>query len=322
MNVNDSVSTVPQVSLDETFMKPNMILLIQRASEFAGQLTLPDLSNSVGIAKSRFIQSVYETPEYRNPDTLVRHLLPTPLRWLSLLQGKIQLSKLRQYPFYYYLVARTKYYDDVFTNAISRNITYIINIGCGTDTRAYRFAAELKLKGIKVLECDQANSIAVKQQLAKRRWHTDHVTYISLDLNADEWPELEHRLDRILSPALVMLEGVSPYIEEPSFVRFLNFLATKLNPESIIAYDYKIRNDTDGLDVGRHGKRLFRLPAAKNDVIAYHEALGYKVQHLELSSEISSRLLPNLASSQAPFFFEDGLLKLIVPAVKPVRPPT
>jgi methyltransferase (TIGR00027 family) len=301
--------------MSETSMKPNVILLIQRALEFAGRLALPDLSNSISIAKSRFIQSVYETPEYRNPDTLVGHLLPAPLRWLSILQGKIQLSKLRQYPFYYYLLARTKYYDEVFTDAICNNIAYIINIGCGTDTRAYRFAAELKLNRIKVLECDQADSILIKQQLAKRTWLTDHVTYISVDLNANVWPELEHQLDKIRSPALVMLEGVSAYIEEQSFVRFLNFLATKLTPESIIAYDYKIRTDKDDLKVGGPAKRPFRLPAAKNDVIAYHEALGYKVQHLELSSEVSSRLLPNLVVSRAPFFFEDGLLKLTVPGV-------
>ena len=41
-------------------MKPNIILFIQRALEFSGRLTLPNLSNSVGIAKLRYIQSVYE----------------------------------------------------------------------------------------------------------------------------------------------------------------------------------------------------------------------------------------------------------------------
>jgi methyltransferase (TIGR00027 family) len=294
-------------------MKPNIIMLIQRALESTGQLALPDLSNSVGIAKSRFIQSVYETAEYRNPDTLVGHLLPAPLRWLSLLQGKIQLPKLRRYPFYYYLLARTKYYDEVFTDAMRSNIKYIINVGCGTDTRAYRFADELTLKGIKVVECDQAAVIAVKQELAKQSWLTDHVTYISVDLNASNWPELERQLDKISSPALMMLEGVSPYIKEDSFASFLNFLVTKSTPDSIIAYDYKMRNDRDDRKVAGSPNRPFRLPAAKKDVIAYHEALGYKVQQLETSSELLVRLLPNFVMPDTPFFFDDGLLKLTVP---------
>ena len=267
------------IRVSESHMKPK-ITFIQSALRFSGQLALPDLSNSIGIAKKRYIQSAYETPEYRNPDTLIRDLLPPPVRWLSMLQAKLQLSKLRRDPFYYYLIARTKHYDQVFTDAIYNKINYIINIGCGTDTRAYRFGAELKMRGIKVLECDQAESIAIKQQLANRTWQTDHVAYVSLDLNDSAWPQLECRLDKIHSAVLVMLEGVSPYIDEISFSQFLRFLAVKLNPESVIAYDYKIRSASD--EPGGPTKRLFRLPTTKNDVIAYHEALGYRVEHLEV----------------------------------------
>jgi methyltransferase (TIGR00027 family) len=303
-------------------MKPNFILLIQRAMDFSGHLTLPDLSNSIGVAKSRYIQSLYEIPEYRNPDTLIRDLLSPPVRWLSALQAKIQLSRLRQYPFYYYLIARTKYYDQVFTDAIHSNVGNIINIGCGTDTRAYRFIAQLKLQGIKVLECDQAASIAIKRQLAKRAWQTDHVTYVEVDLNNHVWPDLECRLNEIPSAVLVMLEGVSPYIDEISFGRFLKFLAAKLSPGSVVAYDYKIRSAANDFKLGSHTKKLFRLPAAKNDVVAYHEALGFKVEHLELSSDLSLRLLPNLASSQTSAFVEDGLLKLTVPSPSQSHPPT
>jgi O-methyltransferase involved in polyketide biosynthesis len=194
----------------------------------------------------------------------------------------------------------------VFTDAIGSNIGCIVNIGCGMDTRAYRFAEQLKFHGTKVVECDQAASIAIKQQLAKRKWPTDYVTYDSVDLNNHGWTDLEHRLDAISCPALVMLEGVSPYINGTSFDQFLNFLVAKLHPGSVVAYDYKMR----GFDVGD----LFRLPATKHDVIAYHDALGYRVQHLELSSELSSRLLGNFATFNACSFAEDGLLKLTIPA--------
>jgi len=293
-------------------MKPNMISVIQRVLTASGRLTLPNLSNSVGVAKLRYIQAIYETPEYRNPDTLIGDFLPPPVRWLSMLQAKMQLSKLRSYPFYYYLIARTKYYDEVFTDAISSNIDYIINIGCGTDTRAYRFAEDLKNKRITVLECDQPQSISVKQQLAKKKWQTDHITYVSIDLNNGSWPDLEYQLAKIPSAALVILEGVSPYIDEKSFCRFLNFIAVKLPAESRIAYDYIIRSIAD--DVGHVGriKMPFGLPATKKDVVAYHEALGYKLQRMELSSELTLRLLPNLAGSDVRLYTQDCLLKLTV----------
>jgi methyltransferase (TIGR00027 family) len=281
----------------------------QRVYDFSGHPVLPNLSCSADVGHMRYIQSIYERPELRNPDTLIRELVPPPLRWTTRRHAKFFLSKFHEEPFYYYLIARTRYYDEVFSNAIESNIGCIVNIGCGSDTRAYRFAKQLRSHGIKMVECDQATSIAVKQQLASRRWQTDHVTYVSVDLNDNEWPDLEHRLDAIPCPALVMLEGVSPYIQATSFNRLLHFLVVKLHPGSVVAYDYKMQ----GFDVGDSNRNLFRLPATKHEVIAYHEALGYRVQHLELSSELSSRLLGDFASSHACSFGQDGLLKLALP---------
>ena len=285
--------------------------IAQRTWDFSGHVSLPDLSSSVHIGRLRYIQSIYEAPECRNPDRLAHHLLSPPLRWLSRLQAKTQLSKLRG-PFYYYLIARTKYYDQVFTDAIDRNIDCIVNIGCGTDTRAYRFAEQLKSNGIRVVECDQKASITAKQQLAKRIWQTDHVTYVSVDLNDHGWPDLEHCLDAIPCTALVMLEGVSPYINGTSFDKFLKILVVKLHPGSVVAYDSKMRGFGFWSNPQRESR--FRLPATKHDIIAYHEALGYRVQHLELSSELSVRVLRNFATFHTCPYAEDVLLKLSIPA--------
>jgi methyltransferase (TIGR00027 family) len=288
-------------------MPSNKLFLIQRALEMLGGTVLPDLSNSLGVAKLRYIQSVYEPPESRNPDTLIRELLPSPIRWLSILQGALQLSKLRLSPFYYYLIARTRYYDKVFTDALT-DTRCIINVGCGTDTRAYRLASGLNGKAVKVLECDQPQSIGVKQQLATKKWRTDHVNYLAIDLNDGDWPELDSRLAQIPAPILVMLEGVSAYIDEKAFTNFLAFLAVTLQPGSRIVYDYKIRT-VDGPAGPRRGQ--FRLSAAKEDIVAYHEALGYELKHMELSSDLSSRLLPNVPNG-AGLFTEDCLLELVV----------
>jgi len=301
-------------------MKLDVMLVIQRVLELSGRLMLPNQSNMMSVGKLRYIQSVYEAPEYRNPDKLIRDFLPPVLRWICMLQAKMRLSNLRLNPFYYYLIARTIYYDQVFIDAMCGNIKYIINIGCGSDTRAYRFIQDLKQNEINVIECDQPQSIFIKQQLAERKWRTDNITYVSIDLNAASWRDLEYRLAEIPSTVLVMLEGVSPYIDEESFNRFLNFIAVKLHVGSRIAYDYKIRGVADDFGSGGRTRRPFRLPATKKDIIAYHEALGYKLEHMELSSELSSRLLPNLVRSCACLFTEDCLLKLTV--AKKIKRPT
>jgi methyltransferase (TIGR00027 family) len=295
-------------------MKTNFMLAIQSLSEAWGPGPMPDLSNSVKIARLRFIQSRYEAPEYRNPDTLAGDFLSPPIRWLSTLQATMRLSKLQLSPFYYYLVARTKYYDRIFTDAIRRDIKYIVNIGCGTDTRAYRFVDDLNRQTIRVLECDLPKSISAKRLLANKKWRTDHITYVSIDLNDDSsWSDLEYQLAGLHSPGLVIMEGVSPYIDEHRFSRFLDFIKIRLHAGSRIAYDYKINGAADDVGIAGAVTRPFRLPATKHDVMTYHEALGYNLQNMELSSALSLRLLPNLVRSGVRLFAEDCLLELSTP---------
>jgi methyltransferase (TIGR00027 family) len=274
---------------------------------------LPDLSNLMYVARLRYIQSIHESPERRNPDTLVRHFIPILARLRTAWLGQEELSKLRADPFYYYLVARTKYYDQVFNDAVSAGVQQIVSVGCGSDTRAYRFKHLLCSKGVKVLECDQPKAIQAKQQVAKRWRCFDHVEYLPIDLNDDTWPELEHWLgDRTRVKALVLMEGVSPYVASSNFSRLLVLLATRLSPGSHVAYDFKIRGVHD--DFGRVGRiqERFRLSRASDEVATFHEALGLRLEHMELSSELCARLLPGLAESAVSSFSEDGLVRLQV----------
>ncbi len=254
---------------------------------------LPNLSKSMDIARLRYIQSIHESPEHRNPDTLVRHFIPILARLRTAWLGQEELSKLRADSFYYYLIARTKYYDQVVNEAVSDGVQQIINIGCGCDTRAYRFMDLLRSRNVKVLECDQPKAIHAKQQAAKRWRCFGYVEYLPIDLNDDTWPELEHWLGaRARTKTLVLMEGVSPYIDGGNFGRFL------------------VLRD----DFGRVGRTQepFRLSRARDEVATFHEALGLRIEHMELSSELCTRLLPGLAESAVTLFSEDGLVRLQV----------
>jgi methyltransferase (TIGR00027 family) len=268
------------------------------------------------VGQLRYIQSVYETAEYRNPDTLVRDLLPLIQRWGCDLRAMTMLARLRLQPFYYYVVARTKYYDAVFVDAICDKVAFVVNIGCGSDTRAYRFGHILKQKSIRVLECDQSGAICAKQEIARRHWAVDHVEYMSIDLNNDMWPEFEHWLTQNHGARiLVLMEGVSPYVNEDAFGRFLDLLATRLQPGSRVAYDFKLRAVAE--DFGRSDRTWspFRLSNTRDEIDGYHRAHGYQTECLELSSDLSLRLIPNLEITGAPLFREDGLVRLLLPKV-------
>jgi methyltransferase (TIGR00027 family) len=273
----------------------------------------PGFSNSLGVAESRYIQSIHETSELQNPDSLVGQFLPLLQRWRCIGLSQSQVALLQTKPFYYYLNARTRYYDTVFLDAIAEDAHYIINVGCGMDTRAYRFEPVLRQKGVKVLECDQPQAIQVKQGMAKRVGDCGHVTYVSLDLNDATWPDFEQWLVKNnTAKVLVMMEGVSPYINVETFRRFLRLLAGTLSRGSRVAYDFKLRGVAD--EFGRVGRtqRPFRLGGGGAEITAFHEQLGFRLEHFESSSDLTVRLLATLQPTRQPLFREDALIQLEV----------
>src|SRR4051812_38238010 len=170
-------------------------------------------SNLIEVAVLRYIQSLHEQRELQNPDWLVGQFLPLLRRWRCQWRSQKSMASLQIQPFYYYLLARTRYYDMVFLNAVAAHVQYIINVGCGTDTRAHRFKDALKRNGVRVVECDLAKAIQIKEGMAKRFGDCDHIKYVSIDLNDDTWPDLEDWLAKNhMAKALVLMEGVSPYI--------------------------------------------------------------------------------------------------------------
>ncbi len=272
-----------------------------------------NFSHSMSVAEWRHIQSIHEIDELRNPDALVKYFFPPLRRWRLSWLGQKKLSILRTDPFYDYLLARTKYYDGVFLDAISENMQYIINVGCGNDTRSHRFEQVLKQKGVKVLECDQSEAISNKQRIANQRWAFGHIEYLPIDLNDDTWPDFDHWLGRNNNgKALVMMEGVSPYVNFETFGRFLSLLARKLPTGSRVAYDFKLSGVADDFGLVGRTQRPFRLTEKIEDIVAYHEELGYRIDHIEQSSDLSARFLTSLAKSGDSLFMEDSLILLEV----------
>jgi methyltransferase (TIGR00027 family) len=275
-------------------------------------MKLPNLSESMYVGRLRYIQSVHEPAERRGPDTLVRYFIPTLRRWRAAWLRPDELARLRGMPFYYYLLARTRYYDQVVTDAIQDGVKRIVIVGCGSDTRAYRFKDSLRTRGIRVLECDQPDAIHIKQQMTER-WRDDRVEYLAIDLNDDLWPALGQWLgDRSAPKTLVMMEGVSPYVDETGFRGFLAFLANTLSAGSHVAYDFKIRGVDDQWGQGGRTRTPFRLSLDVDDLAAFHDAIGLRLEHSEWSADLNGRLLPGLVQPATALFKEDCLLRLRV----------
>ena len=276
-------------------------------------MALPNLSYMMSVGQLRYIQSAYEVPEHRNPDALIQHFLSATDLWRCRLRGLLILDRLRKNPFYYYVLARTRYYDKVFSSAISGGVKHIVNIGCGSDTRAYRFATELIEAGVSCLECDQEAAIVNKKKLARAKLDASHVQFMSVDLNQADWSDLESWFSaRQGDKFLVMLEGVSPYIDEKAFYSFLSFLSARLEPGSRLAYDFKLKGVADGFGQAQPGHVPFRLSSDAYEVAAVHKGLGFTVEQFSLGTQLVERTIQGRLDAGLPLFAEDALVQLSV----------
>ena len=261
------------------------------------------------VASLRHIQAIHEVPEQRNPDVLVSELLPESERERLRHLEPGALSKVRSDPFYYYLLTRTRHYDQVLSEAVAAGAGLVICVGSGSDTRAYRFQELLRRHGVKVIECDQRPSILAKRELAARWNCGDFVQYAPIDLNNGAWPWFQLLLQSHAGRrALVFMEGVAPYISHRSFGRFLQLLRENLAPGSEVAYDFKFVGARD--EWGRVGlvHTPFRLPRDRAQVESYHAELGFRMTDFAMTAELSEETKPP--------FPEDGLVRLEVAAVE------
>jgi O-methyltransferase involved in polyketide biosynthesis len=136
-----------------------------------------------------------------------------------------------------------------------------------------------------------------------------------MDLNRGDWSGLARRLQpRKEAKALVMMEGVSPYVDEAAFWRFLEFLVVTLPAGSHVAYDFKFRGIDDELGKADTVCRPFRLSARRDEIAGVHETGGLRLDAFESSADLSVRLLPRGGDTRYAVFSQDGLLRLVVNA--------
>jgi methyltransferase (TIGR00027 family) len=266
----------------------------------------------VKVGQLRYIQSTFENVDFKNPDEFVFLFLSFLQKINCVFIGKIFLPILKNYPFYYYLLARTKYYDEIFSNAIDQGYSTIVNIGCGLDTRAIRFNDMLVQKNVRVFEFDVPKVLKQKQVSIGELGSPKFVEYLPIDINNKYWSELEalminSRMERML----VLMEGVSPYICGDAFCQFLRFLSFSLSAGSKVCYDYKNLGANDRFGSPSNRRKTFRLQNSYYEVEAFHKKCNFELIHFESSVELSTRMLSGLKTSKINFT-EDSLIQILV----------
>jgi methyltransferase (TIGR00027 family) len=158
------------------------------------------------VASYRAMESERKNPLFRDP-------------LAGLLTGehgkKVSSSMKPVAPYAYWAVTiRTRLIDEYILKYASRGYKTIINLGAGLDTRPYRLAVPQEVHWIEV---DLPEVVALKNERLQDQEPRCKLERIGLNLSHQtEREKLFSELNGRIGPALVLTEGVIPYLSEES----------------------------------------------------------------------------------------------------------
>jgi methyltransferase (TIGR00027 family) len=160
-----------------------------------------------------------------------------------------------------YLVARSRYAEDLLAHAVQQGTTQYLILGAGLDTFAYRNPHPY----LQVVEVDHPSTQAWKQELLREAGIAlpPDLTYTPVDFEiqslAAQLAASGFRADR---PAFVAWLGVVPYLTRAAFDATLAYLQT-LAPGSGLVFDYGLpRTALQPLEQIGHDLLAARVQAA------------------------------------------------------------
>ncbi len=199
---------------------------------------------SVTAQKTCLIRAIsyYEQDKhYQSNDFIAPKIISSWINW----SAKYNLSRtlLKKHFFkrlgmYEYLIARTKFIDDIFDN-LPANIEQVLIFGAGFDSRAIRFSS--KLQNAQVFELDAP----VTQQAKIRKLRERNVElpanlkFIAIDFTKEA---LQQKLAiagfQKKRPCLFLLEGLTYYLNEDAIDSTFKLISDYAGKESLIVFDY------------------------------------------------------------------------------------
>ena len=178
---------------------------------------------------------------YKSSDYVATLLVPWFVKYMSKSNflRKLFIAKFAPRGVYEYVIARTKYIDYVFTEAVKQGFPQILIFGAGFDSRSIRLLQSDS--AVKVFEVDAE----VTQRAKLRRFPEvsvqipNNTTYISIDFNKDDPVErLTTNGFKRGRRCLFILEGLLMYLDDEAVNNTFNLISDISDKGSRVVFDY------------------------------------------------------------------------------------
>ncbi|MGZ3797613.1 MAG: class I SAM-dependent methyltransferase [Pseudobdellovibrionaceae bacterium] len=231
--------------------------------------------------------AVYRAKETERADALFRDPLAGVLAGERGKQIAKQMGSFRATA--WTIVIRTCIIDSYIKRLITEGVDTVINLGCGLDTRPYRLSLPPTLRWVEV---DFPHIIALKEEQLAREKPQCHLERISLDLSdAEGRKQLFSKLNSVSKKALILTEGVTPYLSNEEVAALAEDLRQQPNflfwivdyyPPHLLKYFLSKKR----LRQMRNAPFRFRPP----DWFAFFAQHGWQKREIRYTEEESAKL--------------------------------
>lgn len=274
------------IGLTSHMADPGQRTVDKRASETA-----------LKVCFCRALASRDERDPIRGPDTMAELFLDAESR--TILASTAARSWVIQNrispPLYGYFIARTRYFDELFVDALDRALPQIVLLGAGYDTRPYRFAK--RLGRTRVYEVDVATTQAHKRSLlaAGAVAVPPQLAFVTMNFWTDDYAQaLAQAGFDSRARTLFVWEGVSYYLVEADVLRTLRFVSSGAAAGSLIGFDY-LSEKTESVSAAEP----FRFWLQREQMQTLLEREDFCVQEQMGPEELARRFLRLEDGSQA-----------------------
>jgi len=178
---------------------------------------------------------------YSGPDDIAYLLVPSLFKLLIKFRWPFDIFKRIFFArgIYEYVIARTTYFDAVFTEALEKGFDQIVIFGAGFDSRALRFSKCNKDTRIFELDAPITQQEKRKAYLSKRLTIPKNLIFIPIDFNKDCLAKKTAGAGFIAGKkSLFMLEGVTMYLSQAAIESTFRFIEDVSATGSMVVFDY------------------------------------------------------------------------------------
>jgi methyltransferase (TIGR00027 family) len=170
---------------------------------------------------------------------------------------------------HYYVIARTRCFDDFLQRQLAGGAQQVVILGAGYDSRPYRFA-EL-LDGVAVFEVDHPATSAAKQAKICDLLGTPpvNIAYVAVDFTTESLADkLRQTGYRAELRTVFLWEGVTPYLDLQAVDEVVRLVASA-GPGSSIIFDYILRSVVEGTCLLRGAQNEFSKMSRTSEPLTF-----------------------------------------------------